>query len=122
MARALIDLATLDLEHDVLPEEELRAMLPHRYEFQLIDGVCHLDLEEGVIVGYKDWDDDPWWKRGHVPGRPLRAVIIQNEPKWSIQFRLQSGSFDSLGNRGSGRRRRGIGRRGDAGCPPCWNS
>ncbi|MFO1055213.1 MAG: 3-hydroxyacyl-ACP dehydratase FabZ family protein [Planctomycetota bacterium] len=76
MARALVDLATLDLGSDVLPEEELRALLPHRYEFQLIDGVCHLDLEKGVIVAYKNWDQDPWWARGHVPGRPLMPGVL----------------------------------------------
>ncbi len=76
MARALVDLSTLNLEHDVMAEEELRALLPHRHEFQLIDGVCHLDLTEGLIVTYKVWDENPWWARGHVPGRPLMPGVL----------------------------------------------
>ncbi|MBI5852846.1 MAG: beta-hydroxyacyl-ACP dehydratase [Planctomycetes bacterium] len=76
MAQPLVDLATLDLEHDVVPQAELRAILPHRHEFQLVDGVCHLDLQAGVIVTYKDWDANPWWARGHIPGRPLMPGVL----------------------------------------------
>jgi 3-hydroxyacyl-[acyl-carrier-protein] dehydratase len=76
MPAALVDLDALDLSRDVLPDAELRELLPHRYEFQLIDGVCHLDTDEGVVVGYKDWDGEPWWARGHVPGRPLMPGVL----------------------------------------------
>ena len=76
MPRALVDLKTLDLERNVMSEEELRSLLPHRFEFQLIDGVCHLDLATGVIVTYKDWDVDAWWARGHIPGRPLMPGVL----------------------------------------------
>ncbi len=76
MPRELVDLESLDLTQDVLPEERIRAILPHDYEFKLIDGVCHLDKEEGVVVGYKDWDDNPWWARGHIPGRPIMPGVL----------------------------------------------
>ena len=76
MARALVDLSTLDLAHDVVPDAELRELLPHRHEFQLVDGVCHLDLKEGLIVTYKVWDANPWWGRGHIPGRPLMPGVL----------------------------------------------
>lgn len=79
MARALFDLSELDLSKNVLPVETIRAHLPHRHEFEMIDGVCHLDLEEGRIVSYKDWDDNPWWGRGHIPGRPLMPGVLQCE-------------------------------------------
>lgn len=79
MARALVDLSTLDLSNDVMTEEEIRAIVPHTHEFQMIDGVCHLDVEAGLIVGYKDWDDDPWWARGHIPGRPLMPGVLMIE-------------------------------------------
>lgn len=79
MARAIVDLAMLDLSRDVVSEEELRAILPHAHEFRLLDGICHLDVEAGIAVGYKDWSVDPWWARGHVPGRPLMPGVLMIE-------------------------------------------
>lgn len=76
MPRALVDLASLDLTRDVMPEDDVRAMLPHRHEFQMVDGICHLDLEAGTIVGYKDLEDEPWWAKGHIPGRPLMPGVL----------------------------------------------
>ena len=79
MAVPLIDFTTLDLTRNVLPEAELRTLLPHRHEFQLIDGVCHIDIEKHELIAYKDWDENAWWARGHVPGRPLMPGVLMCE-------------------------------------------
>jgi 3-hydroxyacyl-[acyl-carrier-protein] dehydratase len=79
MPRALIDIDELDLTQDVMSDEEIRELVPHDFEFRMLDGVCHLDLEEGVIVGYKDWSEDAWWARGHLPGRPLMPGVLMIE-------------------------------------------
>jgi 3-hydroxyacyl-[acyl-carrier-protein] dehydratase len=79
MAQPIVDLQTLDLSRPVVSEQELRACLPHRAEFQLLDAVVHLDRERGIAVGVKDWDDDPWWARGHIPGRPLMPGVLMLE-------------------------------------------
>ncbi len=79
MGLPIVDLDTLDLTADVVPEARLREILPHRAEFQLIDGIRHLDHERGIAVGYKDWDANPWWAKGHVPGRPLMPGVLMIE-------------------------------------------
>jgi 3-hydroxyacyl-[acyl-carrier-protein] dehydratase len=79
MARPLLDLATLDLSRNVVPEAELRALVPHRDCFQLLDGVCYFDQERQYIVAYKDWEADAWWARGHIPGKPLMPGVLMIE-------------------------------------------
>jgi 3-hydroxyacyl-[acyl-carrier-protein] dehydratase len=79
MGQPLIDLATLDPTQRAVSEQELRDCLPHRDLFQLIDAVVHFDRERGVAVGYKDWDANPWWAKGHVPGRPLMPGVLMLE-------------------------------------------
>ena len=76
MARALVDLTAIDLEGSALTEEELRSTVPHAHEFRMVDTICHLDFDAGIIVGFKDWDADPWWARGHIPGRPLMPGVL----------------------------------------------
>jgi len=79
MGRALADLAELDLSRDVVPDDELRHLVPHDHEFKMLDGICHLDLERGLVVGYKDFGEDAWWARGHVPGRPIMPGVLMIE-------------------------------------------
>ncbi len=113
MAQPLVDLSSLDLTQDVLSEEEIRVMLPHRHEFQLVDGVCHLDTEKGEIVTYKDWDENPWWARGHIPGRPLMpgvllaegaaqaaSILMEKTEGWGPERFIGLGGLDSVRYRG----------------------
>ena len=79
MVAPLVDLSTLDLTRPVLSEDELRGLLPHREEFQMVDAIVHLDTEKGFIVGVKEWSAEPWWGRGLVPGRPLMPGVLMVE-------------------------------------------
>jgi len=79
MGQPIVDLATLDLSQHVVPDEELRRCLPQRDTFQLLDGIVHLDVANNVAVGYKDWDEKPWWAEAHVPGRPLLPGVLMIE-------------------------------------------
>ncbi len=79
MGRALAELSDLDLSRDVVPDEELRRLVPHDHEFRMLDGICHLDVERGLVIGYKDFGADAWWARGHVPGRPIMPGVLMIE-------------------------------------------
>ena len=76
MARPLVDLSTLDLSRTVVADSELRTLVPHRDYFQLLDGICHFDPAVPLVVAYKDWPADPWWAKGHVPGKPLMPGVL----------------------------------------------
>ncbi|MFQ5591646.1 MAG: 3-hydroxyacyl-ACP dehydratase FabZ family protein [Phycisphaerae bacterium] len=75
----LIELDAIDLDSVCLTQDQIYAYLPHRHEFMLLQGVCHLDQPGGVAVGYCDLREGDWWFRGHVPGRPLLPGVLMLE-------------------------------------------
>jgi len=75
----LIDLGKIDLRRVCLTQEQIYEYLPHRFEFMLLDGVCHIAVEAGRIVAFRDINPDDWWFRGHVPGRPLLPGVLMLE-------------------------------------------
>jgi len=79
MASPLVDFSTLNCTDNLVPEETLRKALPHINEFQLIDGICTVDVEREIVVGYKVWDEEPWWGLAHIPGRPMMPGVLMIE-------------------------------------------
>ncbi len=75
----VIDLQRLDLNRVCLTKDEIYQLLPHRFEFRLLDGVCMVDLEGQRIVAYADIRSEDWWVRGHVPNRPLLPGVLMLE-------------------------------------------
>ena len=75
----LFDLDQIDSENPRLTRAEIYQRLPHRHEFALLEGVCHLDGKVGRIVTFVDIRQDAWWFRGHVPGRPLLPGVLMLE-------------------------------------------
>jgi 3-hydroxyacyl-[acyl-carrier-protein] dehydratase len=75
----LIDLADVDVDKVCLDREQIYKHLPHRFEFELLDGVCLVDCPGKRIVSYADIRPDAWWVRGHVPGRPLLPGVMMLE-------------------------------------------
>jgi len=59
--------------------DEIRALNPHRYEFEMLTAVVHIDPSRHVIVGYKDVTDKEFWVRGHMPGFPLMPGVLMCE-------------------------------------------
>jgi 3-hydroxyacyl-[acyl-carrier-protein] dehydratase len=75
----LFPLDSVDLTRVVMTKEEIYALLPHRHEFMLLDGILHLDIPGMAMVGYHDAREDEWWVKGHVPGRPLMPGVLMIE-------------------------------------------
>jgi 3-hydroxyacyl-[acyl-carrier-protein] dehydratase len=75
----LLSPSSVDLDVAAMPRDEILKLLPHRYEFQLIDGVARVDFERKLIVGFHDVRSDGFWARGHIPGRPLFPGVLMIE-------------------------------------------
>ncbi|HHT9159139.1 MAG: hypothetical protein A2099_00680 [Planctomycetes bacterium GWF2_39_10] len=75
----LIDLSTLDLNKSIVDMNEIRAIIPHRFEMEQINGIIKFDPEQKIIVGYKDVSNNEFWVRGHIPGRPLMPGVLMLE-------------------------------------------
>ncbi len=78
--RLLIDLEKVNANNVLHAREDIYGkLLPHGFEFQLLDGVSHVDRERKEIVAFADLRTDAWWVRGHVPGRPLLPGVLMLE-------------------------------------------
>lgn len=75
----LLDLNSIDLSAVVMPRHEIYRLLPHRHEFQVLDGVCWYSLESQSIVTYVDVTPNDWWVKAHVEGRPLLPGVLMLE-------------------------------------------
>lgn len=76
----LIQLDQVNLDRVIHTREEIYdRILPHQFEFQVLDGVVHLDAERREIVAFADIRPDAWWVRGHVPGKPLLPGVLMLE-------------------------------------------
>jgi len=76
---SFIDFDALDLSRDVVTKAEVLELLKQRGRFEQVDGILHLDLEGGLIVGYKEIRAGDWWTTDHIPGRPLFPGVLMIE-------------------------------------------
>lgn len=75
----ILDLDSIDLDAVVYDHDAIYSHMPHRFEFAMLGGICHLDREAGLSVAWRDCKVDDWWVRGHVPGRPIFPGVLQLE-------------------------------------------
>jgi len=75
----LLDLADIDLNHVQYDGKAVEAVIPHRGQMRLLDGVIWADDAWSMGVGYKDIGDDEFWVPGHIPGRPLLPGVLMLE-------------------------------------------
>ena len=94
----LIDLEKVDLHRVWLTREQVYQHLPHRFEFMLLDGLCHVDVEGGQAVAFRDIKAGDWWFRGHVPGRPLLpgVLLLEMAAQASAVLARLSGGHDEF--------------------------
>ena len=75
----VIDPTAFDFSRPVAGIEEIRAVNPHRHEFEMLTGIVHIDPVAKVIVGFKDAGADDFWARGHMPGFPIFPGVLMCE-------------------------------------------
>ena len=94
----LVDLSQLDLTAVCLTREQIYGLLPHRYEFMLLDGVCFVDKAARRIVGFAELEPGDWWCRGHIPGRTLLPGVLMLEMAAQLAATLAklSGGYDTF--------------------------
>ncbi len=100
---SLIDLDSLDLQRVVTTRDEIYTRLPHRHEFQLLDGLVFRNNEAASAVAFVDIQDDGFWVRGHLPDRPLFPGVLMIEAAGQLaaymagEVKGYAGKFIGLG-------------------------
>lgn len=74
-----LHLRAFDFARPLFGIEQIRAINPHRHEFEMLSGIVHLDPPRHAIVGFKDMRADDFWARGHMPGFPLFPGVLMVE-------------------------------------------
>ena len=75
----ILDPAQIDVSRVLADREEVRKANPQRFEMEQLDAVVHLDVDNHVIVGYRDVKADEFWVRGHMPDYPLLPGVLMCE-------------------------------------------
>ncbi len=78
-SKPFFDLSRIDAAEVTLSRDEIYQVIPHRYEFQQLDGIYFIDEQNKVMCGYRDVRDDEFWVRGHIPGRPIFPGVLMIE-------------------------------------------
>jgi 3-hydroxyacyl-[acyl-carrier-protein] dehydratase len=75
----ILDPSELQTDRVLYDRAAIYARMPHRFEFELLDGICLIDTARQISMAYLDCRADAWWTRGHIPGRPILPGVLQLE-------------------------------------------
>lgn len=56
--------------------EKIRALLPHRYPFLLVDRILDHDEEKGIVVALKNVTANENYFQGHFPDQPVMPGVL----------------------------------------------
>lgn len=79
LAKLIVDITNIDISKVEIPKEELLRYIPQRFEFEQLDGVIKVDLQQQYAIGFKKLKPDEFWVRGHIPGRPIMPGVLMIE-------------------------------------------
>ena len=69
----------LDFSRPIAGIEQIREVLPQRFEMEMLTAILLLDPERRLVVGYKDVRADEFWAHGHMPDYPLLPGVLMCE-------------------------------------------
>lgn len=78
-SQAILDPGTVDIGKVAVSKEEILGLNAQREEFEQVDRLVSLDLEQGLAVGIKRQTPEEFWTRGHIPGRPIMPGVLMIE-------------------------------------------
>ena len=96
--RSLIPFESLDLDVTVADLEEIRKANPQRFEMEQLSRIVWFDKDEQAVAGVLDVAEEPFWARGHIPGRPLMPGVIMIEAaaqlcSWAVRQVYDSAEY-----------------------------
>ncbi|MCC7474790.1 MAG: beta-hydroxyacyl-ACP dehydratase [Pirellulales bacterium] len=75
----ILESSDYDLDHIVADIEEIRRIIPQRFEMEQLTAIVYDDPVKGICAGYKDLTEKEFWVRGHMPGMPLMPGVLMCE-------------------------------------------
>lgn len=95
----IIDLTTLDSSNTAFSKEQVLGLNRQRDEFEQLDKLIYLDVEDGLAVGFKHQSPEEFWTRGHIPGRPLMPGVLMIEMAAQVSSLIFHLKFDPEGEK-----------------------
>ena len=77
MKPPIVDFSEFSFDNVIADQEKIYEVNPHRFELALLSGILYFN--EAKIVGFYNVPEEPFWARGHFPGRPMMPGVLISE-------------------------------------------
>ena len=74
MNTPIVDFSEFSFDNVIADQAKVYEVNPHRFELALLDGILYHEGDR--IVGFYNVPDEPFWARGHFPGRPMMPGVL----------------------------------------------